>query len=45
MTDHATDVALFRYSLVRALIDESLSKAVNRPGFDGDCVSRTLEVR
>lgn len=27
MTDHATDVALFRYSLVRALIDESLSKA------------------
>lgn len=27
MTDHATDVALFRYSLVRALIDESLTKA------------------
>ena len=27
MDDHATDVALFRYSLVRALIDESLSKA------------------
>lgn len=27
MTDHATDVALFRYSLVRSLIDESLSKA------------------
>ena len=27
MTDHATDVALFRYSLVRGLIDESLSKA------------------
>jgi putative transposase len=27
MTDRATDVALFRYSLVRGLLDESLSKA------------------
>ena len=27
MADHATDVALFRYSLVRELIDASLSKA------------------
>lgn len=27
MADHATDVALFRYSLVRELLDESLSKA------------------
>jgi putative transposase len=27
MTDHATDIALFRYSLVRALLDESLTKA------------------
>ena len=27
MTNHATDIALFRYSLVRALLDESLTKA------------------
>lgn len=27
MNDHATDVALFRYSLVRGLIDESMTKA------------------
>jgi len=25
MEDHATEVALFRYSLVRCLVDESLS--------------------
>jgi len=27
MTDRATDIALFRYSLVRAVLDESLTKA------------------
>ena len=27
MEDHATEVALFRYSLVRCLVDESLSGA------------------